>query len=107
MVTGLSGSGPAYIYYLAEALEESAVARGLPEDIARLFVIQTFAGAAEMLQSQNQTPQQLRLNVMSPGGTTEAGIRVLKQREFKKMVDMCIEAAVKRSQELEALYCKR
>lgn len=105
-VTGLAGSGPAYLYYLAEALEESAIEQGLSEVVARQLMVQTFAGVAGMLQNNNEAPQALRMNVMSPGGTTEAGIHALEEHGFKKAVQACIKAAVTRSQELEALYKK-
>lgn len=102
--TALAGSGPAYLYYLAEALEESAIEQGLSEDGARQLMIQTFVGAAKMLQTSNETPLTLRKNVTSPGGTTEAGINALIERGFEEAVKKCIEAAVKKSRELEAQY---
>ncbi|MFA8438863.1 pyrroline-5-carboxylate reductase [Pueribacillus sp. YX66] len=103
-VTGISGSGPAYLYYLAEALEESAIEHGLSEDVARQLIAQTFAGTANMLQHHDATPEELRKNVMSPGGTTEAGINALEKYGFKKAMQACVKAAVKRSHDLEALY---
>lgn len=103
-VTGVSGSGPAYLYYFAECMEESAIKQGLPKDIARQLIIQTFLGAAEMLNTTNETPEKLRKQVMSPGGTTEAGIRALDEYAFKRAVHACIDAAVKRSHELQSLF---
>lgn len=103
-VTGVAGSGPAYLYYFAECMEESAMKHGLPKDIARKLVIQTFLGAAEMLNTTNETPEVLRNQVMSPGGTTEAGIRALDEHQFKQAVHACIDAAVKRSHELQSLF---
>ncbi len=103
-VTGVAGSGPAYVYYLAECMEESAVQHGLPKEVARQLVIQTFLGAAEMLHSADETPEDLRKQVMSPGGTTEAGIRTLDEYQFKRAVHACIDAAVKRSHELQSLF---
>lgn len=103
-VTGVSGSGPAYLYYLAECMEDSAIKQGLPKSIARQLVIQTFLGAAEMLNTSNETPEILRKNVMSPGGTTEAGIRALDEYQFKQAVQACIDSAVKRSHELQSMF---
>ena len=103
-VTAVSGSGPAYVYYLAEALQESATTQGLSEQMAKELVIQTFAGAENILQSQNDKPKKLRLAVMSPGGTTEAGIRALEERQFKDAVNACVKAATTRSQQLESMY---
>lgn len=103
-VTGISGSGPAYLYYVAEALEEAANKQGLSQDITRKLVIQTFVGVANMLQHTTEPPSILRQNIMSPGGTTEAGIKTLNDHQFKQAIHACVEAAVKKSRELEANY---
>ncbi len=103
-VTGISGSGPAYLYYVAEALEEAANKQGLSEEVARKLVIQTFIGVANMLHQTTEPPSLLRKNIMSPGGTTEAGINALDNHQFKQAIHDCVEAAVKKSQELEAKY---
>jgi len=103
-VTGVSGSGPAYLYYLAECMEASAVKHGLPQAIARQLIVQTFLGAADMLKTLNETPQVLRKQVMSPGGTTEAGIRALDEYRFQQAVHACIDAAVKRAHELQSRF---
>ncbi|MFC5603479.1 pyrroline-5-carboxylate reductase [Sporosarcina koreensis] len=102
-VTALSGSGPAYIYFMVEALEEAAIARGLSNDVARELIIQTFEGAAAMLRQTGEEPELLRKNVTSPGGTTEAGLKALESRLFKETIQECINSAERRSRELGAL----
>lgn len=99
-VTALSGSGPAYIYYLAEALEEAAIKQGLSKEVARALIIQTIEGAAAMLKQTNKEPEELRHNVTSPGGTTEAGLEALKSGHFKETISLCIEKAEARSRKL-------
>src|SRR5690606_18070702 len=84
-VTALSGSGPAYIYYMVEALEEAATSKGLSNDVARELIIQTIEGAAAMLRQTGEEPKLLRKNVTSPGGTTEAGLKALDDRLFKEV----------------------
>lgn len=108
-VTGLSGSGPAYIYYLIEAMEKSAVEIGLDPQVAQELIVQTLQGAAEMVSKSTKPPKQLRIEVTSPGGTTEAGLRILEAHNVQKAFIECIkEAAVqsklmgsKLSQEIE------
>lgn len=104
VVTGISGSGPAYLYYLAEALQEKATQLHLNEKTANELIVQTFIGVAEMLKESKDTPKQLRLQVTSPGGTTEAGIQALINHHFKEAIYACVESAVGRSQQLESLY---
>ncbi|PLT28246.1 pyrroline-5-carboxylate reductase [Peribacillus deserti] len=99
-VTGLSGSGPAYIYYLAEAMMTSAREIGLEDHTAKDLTIQTLIGAAEMLQSTSKSPQLLRKEVTSPGGTTEAGIKVLDQLGVHDAVISCIKEASRQSKQL-------
>lgn len=99
-VTALSGSGPAYIYYLAEALETAAMQAGISQPTARNLIIQTIEGAASMLRQTNEEPATLRENVTSPGGTTEAGIRALTAGGFHEAVFSCIQHAEKRSRDL-------
>lgn len=101
-VTALSGSGPAYVYYLAEALEEAAIDKGLSKDIARSLIIQTLEGAAAMLKETGTEPAELRENVTSPNGTTAAGLRALEDGMFKEVIAACIENATARSRELGA-----
>lgn len=102
-VTALSGSGPAYIYYLVEALEEAAIAQGLEATDARELIIQTIEGAAAMLKATGQEPSTLRTNVTSPGGTTAAGLQSLASHDFKAVIADCIASAEARSRELGAL----
>ncbi|WP_147058978.1 pyrroline-5-carboxylate reductase [Sporosarcina luteola] len=99
-VTALSGSGPAYIYYMVEALEEAAITEGLSKEIARELIIQTFEGASAMLRQTGEEPSVLRTNVTSPNGTTEAGIKALEKNSFKKIIAECIQSAETRSREL-------
>ena len=106
-VTALSGSGPAYIYYLAEALETAAMRAGIEQRIARDLIIQTIEGAACMLRQTQDEPALLRENVTSPGGTTEAGLRALTSAGFQEAVFSCIEHAEKRSRELGSTKVKK
>lgn len=103
LVTALSGSGPAYVYYMAEALEEAALTRGLSKEIARELIIQTLLGAATMLKETQDEPSELRRNVTSPGGTTEAGVNSLASQRFKESIAACIQSAENRSRELGAM----
>lgn len=99
-VTGLSGSGPAYVYRFAEGLIEGAVAEGLPERTARQLAYQTIRGAAMMLQETGRSPEELRAMVTSPGGTTLAGLQALEARAFATVVADGVRAATRRSREL-------
>jgi len=99
-VTGLSGSGPAYIYYLIEAMQLSAEQIGLEPQDAQKLIIQTLMGAAEMVHTSEKTPEMLRLEVTSPGGTTQAGIRVLEEKGVKEALIECIKTATHRSSEM-------
>lgn len=96
-VTGLSGSGPAYVYRFAEGLIAGGVAAGLAEDVARRLAFQTIAGAAAMLIETGESPETLRAQVTSPGGTTLAGLEELERRGFKDAVAAGVVAATKRS----------
>jgi pyrroline-5-carboxylate reductase len=102
-VTGLSGSGPAYIYYLVEAMEQSAAEIGLEKQTAKQLIIQTLLGAAEMLTKSDKEPSQLRFEVTSPGGTTEAGIRILEKHEVQSAFISCIKEATAQSKKLGSL----
>jgi pyrroline-5-carboxylate reductase len=100
VVTGLSGSGPAYVYRFAEGLIAGAVAQGLVEPLARRLTYQTIRGAAVMLQETGRSPEELRAMVSSPGGTTLAGLAALDQRGFIETVTAGVSAATARSREL-------
>jgi pyrroline-5-carboxylate reductase len=99
-VTALSGSGPAYVFYLAEAMIEGGVKAGLDPDKAYVLAIETLKGAAALLSSQNESPELLRKKVTSPGGTTEAAIKVLDDGRVKHNIVDAISAAAQRSKEL-------
>ncbi|HLF42046.1 MAG TPA: pyrroline-5-carboxylate reductase [Acidimicrobiia bacterium] len=99
-VTAVSGTGPAYVFLLAEALTEAAVREGLPRDIAENFVHQTIRGAGHLLTSTGKTPAELRSQVTSPGGTTAAAMHVLEERGFRALVEDAVAAAARRSTEL-------
>ncbi|MBD8034606.1 MULTISPECIES: pyrroline-5-carboxylate reductase [Solibacillus] len=99
-VTALSGSGPAYLYYLVEAFEQAGAEYGLSKEIVRELMVQTIAGSAEMLKSGNVEPQILRKKVTSPGGTTEAGIKALESMSFNETIANCVRSAENRSREL-------
>ena len=99
-VTGLSGSGPAFIYILIEAMSDAGVREGLPRSVALQLAAQTVKGAAEMVLSTGQHPAALKDNVTSPGGTTINGVRELEKNGFRGAIIDAISAAVARSREL-------
>jgi pyrroline-5-carboxylate reductase len=99
-VTGLSGSGPAYVYLFAEALIAGGTQVGLTPKLATQLALQTLTGAAAMLQESGHSPQVLREMVSSPGGTTLAGLARLHKGKFTNTVVAGIEAATRRSREL-------
>lgn len=99
-VTGLSGSGPAYIYYLVEAMEKGAVEIGLDPEVARKLIVQTFIGAAEMVSVSQKSSKQLRKDVTSPGGTTEVGIQILEENRVQQVFVECIKAATAQSKKM-------
>jgi pyrroline-5-carboxylate reductase len=99
-VTGLSGSGPAYLFLFAEALVEAGVRMGLPWAAARTLVFQTLRGASEMLVACAEHPAQLRERVCSPGGTTLAGLGALERGSFRALLLQAVEEATRRGQEL-------
>jgi pyrroline-5-carboxylate reductase len=99
-VTAVSGTGPAYVFLLAEALTEAAVREGLPRDVAEAFVHQTIRGAGHLLTDTDATPAELRSQVTSPGGTTAAAVHVLEERGFRALVEDAVQAAARRATEL-------
>lgn len=101
-VTAVSGSGPAYVFLLAEAMQAAAERQGLPADAAALLVRQTIAGAAAMLVQAGESPRELRARVTSPGGTTQAAIEAFQAGGFEALVDRAIDAATARGRQLSA-----
>ena len=99
-VTGLSGSGPAYFFLVAEALIEAGVQMGLTRDVSRTLVVQTMRGSAELLQETGRDPEALRAMVTSPAGTTAAGIRTLESRAVRSAFMEAVAAATERSRNL-------
>jgi pyrroline-5-carboxylate reductase len=99
-VTGLSGSGPAYVFLMIEAMADAGVAQGLPRKSALELAAQTFLGAAKMVLQGEKHPAQLRDMVTSPGGTTIAGLRVLESRAVRAALIEAVTAAALRAREL-------
>jgi pyrroline-5-carboxylate reductase len=99
-VTGLSGSGPAYVAVIIEALSDGGVRMGLPRDVATLLAAQTVLGSAKLLLDEKLHPGQLKDMVASPGGTTIAGLHVLERGGLRAALIDAVEAATKRSAEL-------
>jgi pyrroline-5-carboxylate reductase len=99
-VTGLSGSGPAYVFLVAEALIEAGVLVGLPRATSSALATQTLLGAARLLDESEDGPEALRAAVTSPGGTTAAGLRALEERGVRAAFLDAVAAATERSRQL-------
>ncbi len=99
-VTAISGSGPAYIFYVVEAMIEAGVVLGMPRTTATELVVQTLYGAATMIKETGQHPTVLREQVTSPGGTTAAALRTLDDHKVRAAFITAMEAAARRSHEL-------
>jgi pyrroline-5-carboxylate reductase len=99
-VTGLSGSGPAYVFLLAEALMEAGVQMGLTRDVSKTLVVETLLGSAKLLAETGADPADLRAQVTSPGGTTAAGIRTLEARAVRSAFMEAVASATERSRSL-------
>jgi len=99
-VTALSGSGPAYFFFLVEAMIDAGILLGLPRAVAHELIVQTLVGSATMLAASNEHPVLLREAVTSPGGTTIAAIRTMEDHGVRAAMLSAIEAARDRSREL-------
>ena len=101
-VTGLSGSGPAYVFLVAEAMADAGVLAGLPRDLAETLAFETLYGASKLLRESDSGPADLRIAVTSPGGTTAAGLRELERHGVRAAFLDAVMAATERSRELGA-----
>lgn len=99
-VTALSGSGPAYVFEFAAALREAGARCGLDPALAQSLAVDTLLGAAKLLAQSEDSPEDLRDAVTSPGGTTAAALKVFEDRKFRELVAQALAAAQARSQEL-------
>lgn len=100
-VTGVSGSGPAYVFYMMEALTAAGISAGLPADLAELLAENTVAGAGALALQSNETAAELRKNVTSPNGTTAAGLEILMAEDgLGPLLEKTVAAATRRSREL-------
>lgn len=100
IVTAISGSGPAYVFYFIEALEQAGVELGLPQETARLLTLQTFFGSAALAIKDQSPPAELRARVTSKGGTTERGILALEEGGVKYAIALAARAAAERAREM-------
>ena len=101
-VTGLSGSGPAYLFFLAEAMTQAGINNGLDPTVADILTRQTLLGASTLLAKSGTSPEELRASVTSPNGTTAAAISELQSNDFLSLIHKAISAATDRSKELGA-----
>jgi len=103
-VTAVSGSGPAYFFYIMEAMEQAGIDLGLSAETARLLTLQTAFGAAKMALESNDSPETLRRKVTSPGGTTERALSIMDDAGLKQTFQQALAGARERSTELAKLY---
>ncbi|KRE54432.1 pyrroline-5-carboxylate reductase [Paenibacillus sp. Soil522] len=101
-VTGVSGSGPAYVYYFMESMIASAIQLGLSEEAAKELVTQTVLGAAEMVRYTGEEPAELRRKVTSPNGTTQAALEVMAENSFSETIIKAVKRSAERAGELGA-----
>jgi len=100
-VTAVSGSGPAYVFYMTECLAQAGVKAGLSEELATQLARATISGAGELMRQSQTDASQLRINVTSPGGTTQAALEVLMAEDgISPIMDKAVDAATRRSKEL-------
>lgn len=102
-VTAISGTGPAYLFFVVEAMIEAGVHLGLPRDVATELVVQTMLGSAKLLRETGEHPTVLRERVTSPGGTTAAAVRQLEEHKVRAAFMIAMEAARNRSRDLAAV----
>ena len=98
--TGVSGSGPAFVYQMIEALTSGGTAAGLPKNVAAKLALQTVLGSAITVKGTGKSPRDLRIMVTSPGGTTMEGLKVLEKRRFSRALREAVVAAAKKSKKL-------
>ncbi|RCW64588.1 pyrroline-5-carboxylate reductase [Saliterribacillus persicus] len=98
--TALAGSAPAFYYYMVEAMDQFAKDQKLDEAVSKQLMTQTIKGVAAMLENSEDTPANLRKKITSPGGTTEAGLKVLGEKDFQEAVVACLTRTQERSKEL-------
>ncbi|WP_430787997.1 pyrroline-5-carboxylate reductase [Virgibacillus flavescens] len=98
--TGIAGSGPAYFYYLMEQMENMGKVCGMDSDVARKIAAQTVYGAAKMVMEKDETPSELIDNIVSPNGTTAAGLKALKEHNGGVAISQAVNNAAKRSKEI-------
>ena len=99
-LSAISGSGPAWVYYIIEQWEQVALEQGFSQEDAKALVRQTLAGSVKLLETSDEEPQELRRKVTSPGGTTERIIATLGERELKTIFEDSLKAAVARAEEI-------
>jgi pyrroline-5-carboxylate reductase len=99
-VTGLSGSGPAFVYTVIEALAAGGIKTGLPSDIAAVLATHTVLGAAQLAAETGKSAEELRRMVVTPGGTTAAGLAAMKEMNGSEAIAAAVEAATKRGREM-------
>ncbi|QTA92604.1 pyrroline-5-carboxylate reductase [Desulfonema magnum] len=99
-VTGLSGSGPAYVFYLAESMTQAGINVGLDPNDAAVLTLATLEGAVQLMKARDESPEELRRKVTSPGGTTEAALKVMEENKVRQNIIDAIAAATRRSKEL-------
>ncbi|MCP4376104.1 MAG: pyrroline-5-carboxylate reductase [bacterium] len=99
-VTAVSGSGPAYFFYIIEAMTAAGVAQGLDQDVAELLAVETCTGAGQLLHHSQNSPAELRKRVTTPGGTTEAALNVMQDSGLQDILANAVQAAARRSSEL-------
>lgn len=99
-VTGISGSGPAYAFMFIDALKKAGAKNGMSEEQSKVFAAQTVLGAAKMVLETDVSPEQLKINVCSPGGTTIEAVKVFEQRKLYDIVDEAVSACIKKSKDM-------